>query len=90
MNCIATMIKPTEGKVLLAGEDISTFKGKKLAQFRGKEIGYLFQDFELLDNLTKEKEIEHIKDTNKINKVTVTSDEKMYVISLGRVFEVGN
>ena len=57
LNCIATMIKPTEGKVLLAGEDISTFKGKKLAQFRGKEIGYLFQDFELLDNLTVEENI---------------------------------
>ena len=57
LNCIATMLKPTEGKVLLAGEDISTFKGKKLAQFRGQEIGYLFQDFELLDNLTVEENI---------------------------------
>ena len=42
---------------MLAGEDISTFKGKKLARFRGKEIGYLFQDFELLDNLTVEENI---------------------------------
>ena len=57
LNCIATMIKPTEGKILLAGEDISTFKGKKLAEFRGKEIGYLFQDFELLDNLTVKENI---------------------------------
>ena len=57
LNCIATMLKPTEGKILLSGEDIGRFKGKKLAQFRGKEIGYLFQDFELLDNLTVEENI---------------------------------
>lgn len=57
LNCIATMVKPTEGKILLEGEDIGTFKGKKLADFRGKGIGYLFQDFELLDNLTVEENI---------------------------------
>lgn len=57
LNCIATMISPTKGKILLKGEDISGFKGGKLAEYRGNEIGYLFQDFELLDNLTGRENI---------------------------------
>ncbi|MCI8646342.1 MAG: ABC transporter ATP-binding protein [Firmicutes bacterium] len=52
LNCIATMIRPSAGRVVLQGQDISGFGGKKLAQYRGRKIGYLFQEFELLDNLT--------------------------------------
>lgn len=57
LNCIATMIKPSSGKVILHGKDISTFSGAQLANYRGKEIGYLFQEFELLDNLTAKENI---------------------------------
>lgn len=57
LNCIATMIKPTSGKIILNNNDISAFKGKQLADYRGKEIGYLFQEFELLDNLTARENI---------------------------------
>lgn len=57
LNCIATMIKPTSGRILLKGKDISSFKGGQLAEYRGKEIGYLFQEFELLDNLTASENI---------------------------------
>lgn len=52
LNCIAAAAKPTEGAILLGGEDIAGFKGKKLADYRGSRIGYLFQNFELLDNMT--------------------------------------
>ncbi len=52
LNCIASTIRPTEGRILLKGEDIGRLKGKKLADYRGNKIGYLFQNFELLDNLT--------------------------------------
>lgn len=52
LNCIATTIRPTGGKILLAGADIGDYKGKELAAYRGGKIGYLFQNFELLDNLT--------------------------------------
>lgn len=52
LNCIATMTKPTSGKIILRGRDISDFRGAKLSDYRGKEIGYLFQEFELLDNMT--------------------------------------
>ncbi len=57
LNCIATMLKPTSGKILLRGQDISGFRGGKLADYRGREIGYLFQEFELLDNLTARENI---------------------------------
>lgn len=57
LNCIATMIKPSSGRILLKGNDISSFKGTQLADYRGKEIGYLFQEFELLDNLTARENI---------------------------------
>jgi len=57
LNCIATMIKPTAGRILLNGVDIGGFCGKNLAEYRGRKIGYLFQDFELLDNLTGRENI---------------------------------
>lgn len=57
LNCIATASAPTEGAILLKGEDICRFKGKKLMQYRGNRIGYLFQNFELIDNLTARENI---------------------------------
>lgn len=57
LNCIATMVKPSSGRILLKGNDTSSFKGAQLADYRGKEIGYLFQEFELLDNLTARENV---------------------------------
>lgn len=57
LNCIATIIKPTSGRVLLNGINISAFNSKDLAKYRGSRIGYLFQDFALLDNLTGQENI---------------------------------
>lgn len=57
LNCIATVIRPTEGHILMGGMEVSALKGSKLADYRGKEIGYLFQNFELLDNLTGQENI---------------------------------
>ena len=51
LNCIATVIKPTSGQVLLSGANVSSFDSEKLAEYRGNKIGYLFQDFALLDNM---------------------------------------
>lgn len=57
LNCIATIIKPTSGRILLSGTNISAFGGNELAMYRGSKIGYLFQDFALLDNLTGRENI---------------------------------
>ena len=52
LNCIATVIKPTGGSIVMEGRNLQSLVGKELAQYRGKTVGYLFQNFELLDNLT--------------------------------------
>lgn len=57
LNCIASAAKPTEGRVLLNEEDVAGLRGKKLAIYRGYRIGYLFQNFELLDNMTGRENI---------------------------------
>jgi putative ABC transport system ATP-binding protein len=51
LNCIATVLKPSSGSIALEGTNISAFNNKQLADYRGLRIGYLFQDFELLENL---------------------------------------
>lgn len=57
LNCIATVTRPTGGKMLLKGQEIQKLKGTNLARYRGRKIGYLFQNFELLDNLTGRENI---------------------------------
>lgn len=52
LNCIATVIQPSGGNITIEGKNLSSLSGKALAEYRGKKVGYLFQNFELLDNLT--------------------------------------
>lgn len=71
LNCIATMVMPTEGHILLKREDISNLKGSRLARFRGSQVGYLFQDFELLDHMTGEENILLPAEIHKLNRKEV-------------------
>ncbi|MDE5818807.1 MAG: ABC transporter ATP-binding protein [Lachnospiraceae bacterium] len=57
LNCIATVTAPTGGSITMKGRQIHSLKGAALADYRGKEVGYLFQNFELLDNLTGQENI---------------------------------
>ena len=57
LNLLSTIDKPTTGHVLIAGDDIAQLKGEKLAAFRRRELGFIFQDFNLLDTLTIEENI---------------------------------
>ena len=57
LNCLATIIKPTDGSIQMQEKDLGQLKGNQLADYRGKEIGYLFQNFELLDNMTAKENI---------------------------------
>jgi putative ABC transport system ATP-binding protein len=52
LNCISTIDKVTAGHIYLENTDITTLKGKKLNQFRREKLGFIFQDFNLLDTLT--------------------------------------
>ena len=57
LNCLATIIKPTDGSIQMQEKYLGQLKGSQLADYRGKEIGYLVQNFELLDNLTAKENI---------------------------------
>ncbi len=52
LNMIGVLDSPTRGKVFLKGRDISKMTEDELAQLRGKTIGFVFQEFNLLPNLT--------------------------------------
>ena len=52
LNCISTIDKVTSGHIYVAGEDITKLKGNDLNKFRREELGFIFQDFNLLDTLT--------------------------------------
>jgi putative ABC transport system ATP-binding protein len=52
MNMVGSLDVPTKGKVFLDGQDISLMDESTLAQVRGRKIGFVFQQFNLLPNLT--------------------------------------
>ena len=51
LNCISTIDKVTSGHIYVAGLDITKLKGDDLNKFRREELGFIFQDFNLLDTL---------------------------------------
>ncbi len=52
LNCISTIDRVTAGHIVVKDEDITKLKGNKLNKFRREELGFIFQDFNLLDTLT--------------------------------------
>jgi len=52
LNVISTLDNPTEGTISIAGTDITQMKARELSDFRAQRLGFIFQDFNLLDNLT--------------------------------------
>ena len=52
LNVISTIDNVTSGHIYLGGEDITKLKGNELNKFRREELGFIFQDFNLLDTLT--------------------------------------
>lgn len=52
LNCISTIDSVTAGHIFLEGRDITRLKGNELNEFRRDKLGFIFQDFNLLDTLT--------------------------------------
>lgn len=52
LNCISTIDKVTAGHIFVGGTDITKLKGNSLNKFRREDLGFIFQDFNLLDTLT--------------------------------------
>ncbi|WP_209848906.1 ABC transporter ATP-binding protein [Paenibacillus sediminis] len=99
LNILATLDKPTSGRVQMNGVDPNAFSNKELALFRRRELGFVFQDFNLLDTLSiKEniilplvldnmpiKEIEaRLKDSADILNIGEILDKRTYEVSGGQ------
>ena len=76
LNCISTIDEVTSGHIYVGNEDITELKEKELATFRRENLGFIFQDFNLLNTLTISENISlaliiNKEDVNKVdNKVT--------------------
>jgi putative ABC transport system ATP-binding protein len=57
LNILSTLDHPTKGTIRINNSDITKLKGDALADFRSREIGFIFQDFNLLENLTASENI---------------------------------
>ena len=57
LNCISTIDTVSSGHILLDGQDITTITEKNIAAFRRDYLGFVFQDFNLLDTLTLEENV---------------------------------
>ena len=67
LNCISTIDRVTAGKIIVKGQDITKLKGNKLNKFRREELGFIFQDFNLLDTLTAYENIALALTIQKVN-----------------------
>ena len=57
LNILAALDKPTRGSVLLQGKDLTHIREKEITNFRREHLGFVFQDFNLLDNFSIEDNI---------------------------------
>ncbi|MBE5879730.1 MAG: ABC transporter ATP-binding protein [Lachnospiraceae bacterium] len=73
LNCISTIDKVTGGKILVNNQDVTALRGGALNRFRRDELGFIFQEFNLLDTMTA---YENIALALSIQKVPVAEIEK--------------
>ena len=86
LNVISTMIELLVGQIKINNQDITKLKGNKLNKFRREELGFIFQDFNLLDTLTA---YENIALALSIQKVKPKEIEKK-VIDVAKKLEIEN
>ena len=57
LNLLALLDRPTNGNIVLEGKDLSTISDSQISKFRRDHLGFVFQDFNLLDTLTLKENI---------------------------------
>ena len=82
LNCISTIDEVTSGHIFIDEKDITELKEKELASFRRENLGFIFQDFNLLDTLTISENISlaliiNKEDVNKVEKKVKNIVEKL-------------
>ena len=83
LNCIATIDNVSAGHIYLEDQDITEIKPEKIAKFRRENLGFIFQDFNLLDTLTIEENIALILTINKVNAKDIDIKTKEIAKKLG-------
>ena len=76
LNCISTIDRVSAGHIFLEGTDITKLKGKKLNAFRRDTLGFVFQDFNLLDTLTAYENIALALSIQKIPQKDISGEVK--------------
>lgn len=82
LNCISTIDRVTSGHIRVAGQEITALKGSGLNRFRREELGFVFQDFNLLDTMTA---YENIALALSIQKVKAKEIEKRVMNIAGQL-----
>lgn len=83
LNCISTIDRVTSGHIIINNQDITKLKGNKLNKFRREELGFIFQDFNLLDTLTAYENIALALTIQKVNSKEIDKMVKEVAEKLG-------
>ena len=83
LNCISTIDKVTAGNIKINNQDITKLKGNNLNKFRREELGFIFQDFNLLDTLTSYENIALALTIQKVNHKEIEKRVKDIAEKLG-------
>ena len=83
LNCISTIDNVTSGNIFVGDENITKIKEEQLADFRKNNLGFIFQDFNLLDTLTIEENIALSLIINNENENNIDKKVKEIAIKLG-------
>jgi putative ABC transport system ATP-binding protein len=79
LNMLGGMDKPTEGKVIVGGQEVSSMNDRQLSQFRADMIGFIFQFYNLIPGLTAYENVALVKD---IKKDSLDADEMLERVGL--------
>ena len=83
LNCISTIDRVTSGHIYLKDQDITKLKGNNLNKFRREELGFIFQDFNLLDTLTARENIALALTIQKVNAKEIDKKVEKVASQLG-------
>ncbi len=83
LNCISTIDRVTAGKIFVGGKDITALKGNDLNRFRREELGFVFQDFNLLDTMTAYENIALALSIQKYDPGKIDEKIKNIAVDLG-------